>query len=114
MDEMALEVQEAEEIAKDCKLDYHAVNKRLFDTLRDVESIMMNQIDDVFELSKWIAQIIGLAGLKVCSESQWDVFSQCYNPKTGEVTPRKLIYGNMRGEPFIVTLTNDTEELGKT
>ena len=27
MDEMALEAQEAEEIAKDCKLDYHAVNK---------------------------------------------------------------------------------------
>ena len=114
MDGPAYDFEEAEKIAKEFNLEFTTVNQRLFDTLRDVETIMTLQLDDIFEIHKWMAQIIGLAGLKVCSNSQWNAFSQCYNPTTGEVTPSKPEYGYMNSKNEPPGLRTEPGELEKT
>src|SRR5260370_39034445 len=60
--------------------------------LQDVEDIMSNQLTDVFELSKWVANHVDMVGLKVCNDQEWKYFNNHYNQATGVVTASNPIH----------------------
>src|SRR5260370_14425169 len=95
------ETEHTMEIAADTNLDYIEISKHMCNVLQDVEDIMANQLTDIFQLSKWVANVTNTFSLKICNEEEWEIFSNQYNQVTGEVTNYKPPYET-------INATNDT------
>ena len=65
------ETEHAMEIAADANLNYIKISKHMCNVLQDVEDIMLNQMSDIFQLKKWVANVANILGLKVCNEEDW-------------------------------------------
>src|SRR5260370_31703109 len=107
------EAEHAMEIAVDTNLNYIEISKCMCNVLQDVEDIMANQLTNVFQLSKWVANIADIFSLKICNEEEWEAFNNQYNQVTGEVTNYKPPYESINATNNTHMKEVDRDELSK-
>ena len=73
----------------------------------------VNQLSDIFELSKWVANLMDIVGLKVCDEQEWKHLSNHYNQATGAVTEYNPIQDTTYSTNDFPMHEADRDELSK-
>ena len=93
-------------------LDYGKINECMYNVLQDVDNILLNQMSDVFDLPKWVTNMVNLLDLKVCDKYEWKLFNDHYNRETGELTAHKP-YETIGPPNDTVVSIADRDELSK-